>query len=90
MRWKKTALPKSNSWLPRHEDVGRNHIGETDDVGAAIESRHQRGRQGIARMGEHDVAALGALGLHHRGQLGKAAAALAVGHDLRAHRVRYR
>ena len=30
------------------EHVGRNHVGERDDVRAAVDARHQRGRQRVA------------------------------------------
>ena len=35
------------------EDVRRDQIGERDDVRAAVDARHQRGRQRVAAMREH-------------------------------------
>ena len=68
-----------------YEDVGWYQIGQRDDVGAAVEPRHQRGRQGVPRMGEDHVAAFGALSLDDGSELGKPAAALAVGCQVCAH-----
>jgi hypothetical protein len=73
------------------ENVGRDHVGERDDMGALVDARHQRGRQGVATMGEDDVAAasarLGALGLHHGGKPREAAAAPAIGRHLIVHQI---
>ena len=73
------------------ENVGADHVGERDDVLAAVEPRHQRGRQRVTGMREDHVAAvgfcLGALGLHDRGEPREAAAPLAVRHRLVAHDV---
>ncbi len=69
------------------ENVGRDQVGQRDDVGAVVDGRHQRRRERIAGMGEDDVAALGALGLHHRSEPREAAAALPVRHHLVAHQI---
>ena len=73
--------------VARHEHVERDHVAERDDVGAAVDPRHQRGRDGVAAMGEDDVAALGALGLDDGRKPRETAAALAVGHHLVAHQI---
>ena len=73
------------------EDLGRDHVGERNDVLAAVEARHQRGRQRVAGMREDHVAALGlglgALGLDDGGEPREAAAPLPVRHRLVAHDV---
>jgi hypothetical protein len=56
------------------EDVRRRHVGERDRVLALVEAREQGRRDQVARMGIDHVAALGALGLHHRVQPREAAA----------------
>ncbi len=63
-----------------HEDVRLDHVGQFDDVRALVEARHQRGRERVARMAEQHRHAPRPLGLHDRGQLGEAAAALVVRH----------
>ena len=57
--------------VARHEEVGRDQVGERDDVLAAVDARHQRGRQRVAAVGEQHVPALGALGLDHAASRGK-------------------
>ena len=81
IRFRNTALPKSNSWLPGTKMSGPHRVGQRPDVGALIDARHQRRRQRVAAVGEHHVAALGALGLDHRSEAGEAAAAPAVRHQ---------
>ena len=74
-----------------HENIRRDHVGERDDVRAAVEPGHHRGRERVAAM-RHDHAAalrarLLALGLDDRGEARKAAARLAVRERLLAHQV---
>ena len=73
------------------ENVGRDQIGERDDVLAAVDARHQRGRERVAaharRSRDRPLSGLGALGLDHGGEPRKAAAPLAVGHHLVGHQI---
>ena len=56
------------------ENVGRRHVGEGDGMFALVETRKQGWRDQVAGVGIDDVAALGALGLYHGIETGKAAA----------------
>ena len=90
MRCRKIALPKSNSWLPGAKMSGGIMLVSVMMCCAAVDARHQRGRERVAAMREDHVppcARLGALGLDHGGKPGKAAALLAVGQQLLAHQV---
>ena len=65
-----------------HEHVRPDHVRQLDDMGALVEARHQRGREGVAGVAEQHRHAAGALLLHDGGELGEAAAALVVAHPV--------
>ena len=61
MRFEEHRLAEIELVVAGHEDVRRDHVGERDDVRAAVDARHQRGRQRVAAMREDHVAAWPAL-----------------------------
>ena len=52
MRLQVNGLAEIELVVARHEHVRLDHVGELDDVRALVEARHQRGREGVARMAE--------------------------------------
>lgn len=79
------GLAEIEFMIARYENVRLECIGECNDMRALVDPRHQRRRQRVAAMREQHVAALGAFGLHYRGETGKAAADAAVRHRGLAH-----
>ena len=88
---KKNRLAEIELVIAGHENIRRDHVGQRNDMRAAVEAGHHRRRQRVAAVRHDDVASFargpGALGLHDRRQTGKSAAALAVGERLLAHQV---
>jgi hypothetical protein len=85
------ALAEVEFVIARREYVRREHVGQRHDMGALVDPRHQRGRQGVAAMRQNDMPAIGArpgaLCLDHGGKPGEAAAAPAVRHQRVTHEI---
>ncbi len=64
----KCRLAEIEFVVARHENVGVDHIGQFDDVGAAVDAGHQRGRDRVAAVRQDDMAAFGPFGLHDGGE----------------------
>src|SRR5262249_9152225 len=67
--------------------VRRDHVGQRDDMRAVVDPGHQRRRQRVAAVREHDMTALRALGLHNRGEPRESSAPLTVRHRDVAHQI---
>ena len=57
------------------EDIRGEFVEERHHMRPLVEARHEAGAEGVARMGEDDIGALGPLRLHHGGEARQAAPA---------------
>ena len=87
IRLRKTALPKSNSWLPGTKMSGLRALVSATMCAPWSTPDISEGDSVSPPWANNTCAALGAFGLDHGGEAGEAAAALAVRHQRLAHLV---
>ncbi len=83
----KRRLAEIEFVVARHEDVGMDHVGQLDDVGATVDAGHQGGRDRVAAVRQDDVPALRPFRLHDGGEPRKSAPPLPVRHHDVGHQV---
>ena len=83
----KRRLAEIEFVVARHEYVGMDHVGQFDDVGAAVDAGHQGGRDRVAAVRQDDMAALRPFGLHDGGEPRESAPPLPVRHHDVGHQV---
>ena len=87
----KHGLAEIELMIARHQDVRRDHVGERNDVRAAVETGHHRRRERVAAVRDDHMASFarrfGALRLDDCGKARETAALASIGKRLLAHDV---